>query len=429
MNARNQILSTALSEIAGPLILLDKDLRIIASSSEAEELVGHELPIGEQAATLLCGEGTTRPIADALAQGRAAIGTVIRPDGDKGMALRIHAKPLHEDGWILRLSLDAPELARGEVNFQGIITADPGMKRVLDVLRRAAITDVTVLLRGETGTGKELFAKALHNLSSRADGPFRAINCAALSPTLLESELFGHVRGAFTGAVRDSPGHFRSASGGTLFLDEVAEMPADLQAKLLRVIETNTLTPVGGIEALKVDVRIVAATHKSLRQEVAAERFRADLMYRLRKVPLFLPPLRKRAGDIQLIARHMLKQLNKHNVRQIESISSDALAVLNRYQWPGNVRELANALEYAYVVGDGTNLNVADLPPEIVDPSQSPDALMAAPVNAPPQAEPQDERERILRALERNNGSKTRTARSLGISRVTLWRHMKELGI
>jgi len=424
---------SALDQMGGPVIVLDSELRIVAFSGDAEALLGEVPPIGARAVEVLCGEGDTRPIADALADGKAAIGTVIRPHpSGQLIALRIQALPLADQaGWLLRLSKDAPEVAVTEpVDFHGMLTADPGMKRLMHVARRAAASDVTVLVRGETGTGKELLARALHELSPRSGGPFRAINCAALSPTLLESELFGHVRGAFTGAARDNPGHFRHADGGTLFLDEVAEMPASLQAKLLRVIESRSVIPVGAMDPIEVDVRIVAATHKSLRAEVAAGRFRADLMYRLRKVPLFLPPLRRRVGDVSLIADRIVEQLNDRGPRRVDGLTPDAIEVLNHYSWPGNVRELANALEYAFVIGESATLSAADLPPEIVDPSQSPDALLASAVNTPraPSA-PLSEADRIMSALERAGGHRERAARSLGWSRVTLWRRMKALGL
>ncbi|TPV93043.1 MAG: AAA family ATPase [Myxococcales bacterium FL481] len=413
------------------IVLLDGKQRIVAASRSAEALVGDTLPRGVRAVRVLCGAGETRPIAEALAQGRPAAGTVIRPRPDgRDIALRIFAKPLaNAKGWLLRLAEDAPGLALDDeiLEFHGMLTADTGMKRLLHVATKAAAADVTVLVRGETGTGKELLARAIHELSARRDEPFRAINCAALSPTLLESELFGHVRGAFTGAVRDNPGHFRSAHRGTLFLDEVAEMPGELQAKLLRVIETGTVLPVGAIEPIEIDVRLVAATHKSLREEVHAGRFRADLMYRLRKVPLFLPPLRERGDDTVLLARHLLTQLADKHVREIAEIDAGALTVLRRYAWPGNVRELANALEYAFVVGEGPVLTADDLPPELISPALAGEPP-GAPVNRSSVGDA-GEAARILRALERSSGNRSEAARLLGISRVTLWRRMKELEI
>jgi transcriptional regulator with PAS, ATPase and Fis domain len=310
-------------------------------------------------------------------------------------------------------------------------TRSPAMKRVFLVLEKAARGDASILVRGETGTGKELVAAAVHALSPRSRGPFRAINCAALPPSLLESELFGHVRGAFTGAVRDNPGFFRAAAGGTLFLDEVAEMPLELQAKLLRVLETKTVIPVGGRDPVSVDVRVVAATHTGLRKAVEEGRFRADLMYRLRVVPIFLPALRERRGDVMLLTQKMIEELNGRGGREVARVAPGARAILEAYAWPGNVRELRNVLEYAYVIGEGPVLVPSDLPPELSDPDAAGDSAANVVVNVPPPVGEQDPPEvaKIRRALERAGGSRERAARMLGMSRVTLWRRMKQLGI
>jgi transcriptional regulator with PAS, ATPase and Fis domain len=295
---------------------------------------------------------------------------------------------------------------------------------------------VSVLLRGESGAGKELVAGAIHALSPRSKGPFHAINCAALPPSLLESELFGHVRGAFTGAVRDNPGHFRLADKGTLFLDEVGEMPLDLQAKLLRVVETRTVIPVGGRDPIAFDTRIITATHRALRKEVEAGRFRADLMYRLRVVPIFIPALRDRPGDVMLLVSRMIERLNQRGGRRVDDVAPAARALLEGHDYPGNVRELQNVLEYAYVIGDGPTLQESDLPPELLeldaDPGTPGEGLSFAD-NVPPalSTEPaaSSEAARILRALERASGSRDRAAKVLGYSRVTLWRRMRALGL
>jgi transcriptional regulator with PAS, ATPase and Fis domain len=337
-------------------------------------------------------------------------------------------------GWIVWISDSQPAVSADAppVLFHGMWTRHPGMKRVYHITTRAASRDVTILVRGPTGAGKELLARAIHELSPRAAGPFRVINCAALPPNLLESELFGHVKGAFTGAVRDNLGIFRAAHRGTLFLDEVAEMPLDLQAKLLRVLETRTILPVGGTDGVEVDVRIVAATHQSLRAAVEQGRFRADLMYRLRVVPIFLPSLAARRGDVELLADHFIQELNAGGGRRITRISPDALDALNSYAWPGNIRELRNALEYAYVIGDGPVLAEADLPPEIsgfdheggIGPSAAiPGAAAPATITATSEAR------RIQLALERTAGNRERAAQLLGMSRVTLWRRMRTYGL
>ncbi|MFZ9886048.1 MAG: sigma-54 interaction domain-containing protein [Myxococcota bacterium] len=303
----------------------------------------------------------------------------------------------------------------------GILTADSRMREVLALLERIAPTDTTVLLRGESGTGKELLARALHDKSHRRKKPFVAFNCAAMSESLLESQLFGHVRGAFTGAVRDHAGLFEQADGGTLFLDEVAEIPLDLQAKLLRVLEERTFTRVGDHRPVKVDVRIVSATHRSLRALAAAGRFREDLMYRLRVVPIFLPPLRERRGDITLLADHFLSSLNRRGPRQVSRIAPEVIRAFLDHPWRGNVRELQNVLHYAHAVGTGEELAFGDLPPEFRE------AVGVLP--AAPSSPALDEKSAIAHALENHRGNVGEAARALGMSRATFWRRRKQLGL
>jgi transcriptional regulator with PAS, ATPase and Fis domain len=298
--------------------------------------------------------------------------------------------------------------------FHGIYTVAPEMRQLFVQLRRVARAHSTVLLGGETGTGKELAARAIHAESPRAAAPFQAVNCATFSPTLLESELFGHVRGAFTGAVRDRAGLFALADRGTLFFDEVAEIPLELQGKLLRVLQEKTFVPVGGMQAQTVDVRIIAATNKSLRAEVAAGRFREDLSYRVRVVPLLLPPLRKRSGDIDALLWHFVEEMNGLGLRRIEAVTAPAMQAMRSYAWPGNVRELQSAVEYAFVLGDGPVLEMADLTPEVRGEGAG-----------DPVATLHDlERVRILAALARHGGRMAAAAAELGMSRSTLWRKL-----
>jgi transcriptional regulator with PAS, ATPase and Fis domain len=427
----------ALEELGGAALVLDRDLRVVAATPAAEAILAVRLPPGALATKLLCGESTERPVAEALVAGRPIVASVQRALATGVERLvGVRATPLIQNGerrgWLilLRDELTAKEGIEEPIEFQGMWTRDAGMKRLFQMITKAAASDASVLVRGETGAGKELVANALHNLSPRHGGPFRAINCAALPPALLESELFGHVRGAFTGAVRDSAGHFRLAHGGTLFLDEVAELSLDLQAKLLRVVETRTIIPVGGRDEVAVDTRLVAATHRSLHHEVEAGRFRADLMYRLRVVPLFLPPLRNRRDDIALLADKVIDALNARGGRQIRRIAGSAVTALERHTWPGNVRELRNVLEYAYVMGDGDVLVEADLPPELLDPAA--EESSAYPINRPDASTGgpgSPDRTRLLRALERASGNRDQAARTLGISRSTLWRRMRAFGI
>lgn len=426
-------LALALGELGGAAIVLDNALCVTVASPAARELLGDPLPVGTRLAKLLCGESVQRPVAEALASGRPVIATVPRPRASgKDVHLRVVVLPLRSAkelcGFLVQLQPSDLAAADDTVELHGILTRDPAMKRVLAEVRKVARSDVSVLVRGETGSGKELVARAIHLESDRAQGPFRAINCAALPAQLLESELFGHVRGAFTGAVRDAEGHLRLASGGTLFLDEVAEIPLELQAKLLRVVQDRLVLPVGGREAMAVDVRFVAATHRALRQEVEAGRFRADLMYRLRVVPIFLPALRQRPDDVALLSRYFVELRNSSGAsRRIERISDSALAALLAYDFPGNVRELQNSIEYAFVMGEGPVLNEADLPPELRG-----EETQGSAVNLPAASRARGqtaEARRILRALERAAGNRERAAKSLGISRVTLWRKLKALGL
>ena len=310
-------------------------------------------------------------------------------------------------------------------NFQGILSRSPAMRDVFQIISNAAETEATVLVRGESGAGKELVAKAIHDLSARHSAPFLAINCAALSSNLLESELFGHVRGAFTGAIKDHSGLFQRAHGGTLFLDEVAELPLELQAKLLRVIQERNYIPVGGDRSIEVDVRIVAATHRSLREEVKSGRFREDLMYRLRVVPIFIPPLRERREDISLLIWHFINQHNAENFRKIEKIDPQAMRVLLDYTWPGNIRELHNVVEYAFAVGRGTTLRLSELPPEFREPIPIIDQRIkkSSPLSA------EQKIAAIRQALEKSNGMVTPAAQLLGLSRATFWRMRKLYGL
>jgi transcriptional regulator with PAS, ATPase and Fis domain len=324
-------------------------------------------------------------------------------------------------------STSAPAgLPRGKVlDFHGLITRDLAMRRALEIVQNVSHSDVPVLIRGESGTGKELIARGIHLESHRAAKPFVAVNCAAMPEALLESELFGHVRGAFTGAVRDRDGVFAQANGGTLFLDEVAEIPLHVQAKLLRVLQEQNFVPVGGSRPVQVDVRIVSATHRSLRKLVEQGSFREDLMYRLRVVPLFLPPLRERRDDVALLLDVFIAQRNKspRSTRQILHIEPDAMRCLLDHPWPGNVRELKNVVEYAFAVGRGEALRLQDLPPEFRETEAPPSerGLPPSPSSAPPPPV-LDERAAIEDALRRSGGKVSRAAELLGMSRATFWR-------
>ncbi len=329
---------------------------------------------------------------------------------------------LHKDAPTARARRTLSSPQRQLQDFHGIITVAPQMTDLFTRLQRVARTESSVLIRGETGTGKELVARALHLLSPRARGPFKAINCATLTPELLASELFGHVRGSFTGAIRDRKGLFALADKGTLFLDEIAELPLELQARLLRVLQERTFVPVGGTDAQKVDVRVLAATHRSLREEVEAKRFREDLMYRIRVVPLFLPRLAERDGDVEALTWHFIEHFNAQGFRHIRAIDAACMEALLAYPWPGNVRELRNLIEFAFAIGEGDVLTLDDLTPELRgDPP--PGVRDHASLHAADEAE----RRTLLQALHEAGGHKGRAAEALGISRSTLWRRLREL--
>jgi two-component system response regulator HydG len=297
-------------------------------------------------------------------------------------------------------------------------------RRFMDVLRLAEVvapTDSTVLIQGESGTGKEVIARYIHNLSGRADGPFLSINCGALPENLLESELFGHVKGSFTGAVRDKQGLFAAARGGTFLLDEVGEMPASLQIKLLRVLQEREVIPVGATETIPVDVRIVAATNRDLEEEVRRGHFRSDLFYRLNVIALELPSLRDRRDDLVLLIDHFFQDMATERESPAKALSSEALDAVMVYDWPGNVRELQNALEHAVVLSKGSLIEPGALPERITRRRREP---LVAERSSPNPSLEVIERAYIMWVLQAEGGNKTRAAEVLGIDPSTLYRKL-----
>lgn len=313
-----------------------------------------------------------------------------------------------------------------EERFGDIIGRSPQMQAVFASIQKIAGTNSSVFLYGESGTGKELVARAIHRQSSRARGPFIRVNCSALAETLLESELFGHERGAFTGAVRERRGRFELAHGGTLFLDEIADIPPAVQVRLLRVLQEKEIERVGGERTIKVDVRIISATNRDLSAEVERGVFREDLYYRLHIVPLRIPPLRERDGDVELLVRHFIHKISKETGKRVAGITDEALRLLLEYPWPGNVRELENAIERAIVLCDGEHLGASEFPmgeapgrpPQPVSLNGSLDRILA-----------ETERRLIQEALERAGGVKTRTAELLGIKTSALYYKLEKYGL
>jgi DNA-binding NtrC family response regulator len=310
--------------------------------------------------------------------------------------------------------------------MENIVGDSPPMQHVFDIVRQAAPTSATVLIQGPSGTGKELVAHAIHRLSNRAKGPFIAVHCAALSSTLLESELFGHERGAFTGAVARRKGRFELADGGTLFLDEISEIDPATQVKLLRVLEERRFERVGGVEPVEVDIRLIAATNRDLKELVAQGKFREDLFFRLNVVDIYLPPLSGRTGDIPLLCSLFLRECAERNGKPVPSITPDALNLLAAYPWPGNVRELRNTIEKMVVLGSGEKLTARDVPAGIreIGRERLP-ALRAASLPAGGSLA-DTEREKILVVLRKHDDNRSRAAVELGISRRTLHRKLNE---
>jgi two-component system response regulator HydG len=304
--------------------------------------------------------------------------------------------------------------------FMGIVGRSPAMLKVRVQIENASRSEAPVLVLGESGTGKELVAAAVHALSHRSAGPFLRVNCAALNENLLESELFGHRRGAFTGAMRDRKGRFEAASGGTIFLDEIGDMPAAMQAKLLRVLEGKEFERVGENTPVPVDVRLISATNRDLDSLVAAGSFREDLLYRVNVIPIVLPPLRERAQDIPLLVAHILARLGASCNRPGLRVTPAALEELLLFRWPGNVRQLINALEYAVVTCRGAEIDVCDLPGYLAtDPADQPHE----------RRRPNLTSEAVRQALDTARGNRAAAARALGVCRVTLWKRMKEFGL
>lgn len=314
-----------------------------------------------------------------------------------------------------------------EYGFGALIGSGASMQRVFDVIKKVAETDLTVLIRGESGTGKELVAQALHGRGPRAARPFVAVNCAAISRELVESELFGHERGAFTGADAQRIGRFESAQGGTVLLDEIGDMPAQTQAKVLRVLQERTLERVGGRESVAIDVRVVAATHRALEDEVAAGRFREDLYYRLKVVEIELPPLRERLEDLAALCQRFSTQLAERLGREPVAITDAALVRLARHGWPGNVRELRNVIERAAVLADSGSIGVDDL--ALGDEPAAPALTMVEGESfsdAKRRFVTQFEREYLLAALRRNDGNVSQTAEAIGMVRQSLQQKIRE---
>jgi two-component system response regulator HydG len=372
---------------------------------------------------LVTGHGTIETAVQAMREG--AYDYITKPLNVNELRDRV-AKAL-EHRHLVRRTEQLSEQLQERFGFEGILGQSPAIRRVIETCRLIAPTDTTVLIEGESGTGKELIAKALHNNSPRREHNFVALNCAALSEGILESELFGHEKGAFTGALASRKGRFEHADGGTLFLDEVGDMPIATQIKLLRVIENREIVRVGSNEPRKVDVRLLSATNQKLDELVKAGKFREDLYFRLKVVRVVLPPLRDRREDVPLLAEHYLRRLAAEHGKAVTGITPEALRFLAAYPWPGNVRELINTLETMIVLAPGPVLDVSDVPAEIRPPGRQ----EQRPEDIQPGVTRLEDAERILieRTLASTAGNRQEAAAILGIGQRTLYRKIKEFGL
>jgi PAS domain S-box-containing protein len=424
------------------VLVLNDAWKIVEFNPGAERITGYgrDEVLGKRCSdvfqTSLCERGCPLKKALYLEEPIRDIEVRIRGKEGRNMSVLMNLAPLRDArgrvvGGVETLrDVSALEWMRRELvrsfDYGNIVGKGVAMRGVYRRLEDVARTDTTVLILGESGTGKELVARAIHFNSDRRDRPFVGVSCSALPEGILESELFGHVRGAFTGAIRDKAGRFESANGGTLFLDEIGELTSAMQVKLLRVLEQREFQRVGDSRTIRVDIRLIAATNKDLDEEVKERRFRDDLYYRLNVFPIALPPLRERTEDLPMLVHHFIEKFNHQMGRRVRGISGEALDALYMYGWPGNVRELENALEHAFVHSRRVLIQLEDLPRHIVNGRAGGEEMRPG---AREEALDSFERRLILRHLEEAHWRRRVAARRLGISPVTLWRRMRKYGI
>ncbi len=426
-----------INSITDGVFAVDRQLNITNFNAAAQSITGfkRDEALGKKCFDVLQGSHCTGGnclLNLAVCKGETGYATdiVINSRRGKLIPVEISVRPLFSDkgdivGAMEMFSDQSKTLYQQErliesYSFQNIIGKNKKMQEIYDMIGAVAPYRTSVLVMGESGTGKELVAKALHSLSDRRHKPFVKVNCAALSPTLLESEFFGHERGAFTGAAVTHKGRFEVAEKGTIFLDEIAEIPLPLQAKLLRVLQEGEFQRVGGKKTLKHDVRVVAATNKNLLDEVNEGRFRQDLYYRLNVFPITVPPLRERTEDIPLLIEYFIKKFNSYFMKSKKGTSHEALKFLLHYSFPGNVRELENAIEYAFIKGKGEFIVFDDLPPNMVWPSIKSSCFTKL----------EDiERYHIQKVLSQAEGNRQETAKLLGITRKTLYNKIKKYNL
>ena len=413
---------------AAPCDLVLTDLALGRGASGMDVLKGAKRLRPETVVVMITAHGSEKIAVEAMKNG--AEDYVPKPfDNDE---IRLVVQRALERTRLQRENRLLLEQVQKQYGFENLIGTGPAMQRVFATLQKVAETDLTVLVRGESGTGKELVAQALHNLSPRRQRPFVAVNCAAISRELVESELFGHEKGAFTGADARRQGRFEAADGGSILLDEIGDMPAETQAKVLRVLQERSFERVGGSKPIDVDVRVIAATHRNLEDEVRKQRFREDLYYRLKVVTIELPPLRERAEDIPALAQRFLERVTARLGLEKRQLGDAALARLVRHRWPGNVRELANVIEQAAVLAPGSVIEEADL-----QLGGAGEAATGAPADlaglsfgdAKKRAVDRFERGYLLEALRKSGGNISRAAEAVGMVRQSLQQKIRELGL
>jgi PAS domain S-box-containing protein len=425
------------------VLTVDRGGHITFFNNQAETITGFNRGnVLGKSCSMLFGKTTSHHMLlfeETIADGRARSTSEGEIKTHDGQAIPIRANYMalkNEDGRIvgglatisdLSLKYQFNSEIRGRYTFYDMVGKDPAMQKIFEIVPVVAATDATVLIEGPTGTGKDILAKVIHNAGKRSKKPLVKVNCAALPDNLLESEMFGYAKGAFTGAEKDKPGRFQEADGGTIFLDEIGDLPLSLQAKLLRVLEDQEFYPLGSRKTTRVDVRIISATNQNLEQQVRDKRFREDLFYRLNVMRLELPSLKNRRGDIPLLISHILKRLCATRDTSVEKISNDAMEVLLNHDYPGNVRELENIIEHALIVCQDKIIERNHLPLSLQGGLSS---------RRPAQKKPSIDREieysekaLILEALKKHNWNKGKTAASLDMNRSTLWRKMKKYHI
>jgi PAS domain S-box-containing protein len=435
MKGESDSLSIILNSIADGVFTVDNEWRITSFNRSAERITGFskEEAIGQYCyeifRTNVCLEQCA--LRETIETGQNIINKELNilDKGNQEVPVSISTAVLQDEkgniiGGVetfrdLSLIKELDKAIHEKYSFQDIISKHPALLNIFRILPDIARSEATVLIQGESGTGKELFAQAVHNLSQRNEGPFVKVNCGAIPENLLESELFGYRKGAFTDATRDKPGRFQLAEGGTIFLDEIGDISLGIQAKLLRVLEAKEFEPLGGTATLKADVRVVAATNKDLQKLVKQNLFRNDLYYRLNVVRIELPPLKERRMDIPLLIKHFIATFNKKTGKEVHGVSEEVMSILINYAYPGNVRELENVIEHSFILCKGTHIQKEHLPTNLSEqqaPAEQKKSIRKL------------EEEHIIHTIQTCGSNLSKAAKELGIHRTTLWRKLRRMG-